>query len=175
MFNLPEKSAGISLLEVCLCLILLVILNSIALPQMQNMKLYFDSRGTQKSLQGFLSAARARALHRQQVVTLCPLSDGLKCTPSWSGKLSFFEDKNSNAILDGDESLIADWDAMPPSASLSWTLNRRYIRFRPNGSTTATTGSLRYCLTEKDSPYNFRIVVARTGRSRVDHSSHGCN
>ncbi len=175
MFNLPRKSAGISLLDVCLCLSLLIVLNSFAAPQLQKLKLYFDSRGTQKSLQTFLSTARARALHRQQIITLCPLTDGTNCSAEWSGKLAFFEDKNSNAILDSDENLIANWDAMPVNASLSWTQNRRFIRFRPNGSTTATTGSLRYCLPEEDSAFNFRIVLARTGRIRVDHSSPGCS
>lgn len=168
------RSSGASLLEVLLCLTILALLNSFAIPQLQNYKMYFDSRATQKSLQALLATARARALYRQQIVTLCPLNNSTSCSSQWETKLSVFIDSNSNAVLDPDEEEILVWDEIQEYASFSWTLDRRYIRFRPNGSTTATTGSLRYCLIDKDSPNNFRIVIARTGRTRVDHKSHGC-
>ena len=166
---------GATLLEICVCLSILITLNSLAVPQLQNLKLYFDSRTTQKSLLTLASSARARALHRQQIVTLCPVTESGTCSAEWNKQLSVFVDSNSNAILDPNEELLVVWNDLPDSADLSWTLDRRYIRFRPNGATSATTGSLRYCLEDKNSPHNFRIVVARTGRTRVDRAQHGCN
>lgn len=174
MPKLLEFERGATLLEVCVCLCLIIILNNFAIPQLQNLKLYFDSRATQKSLLNLLSTTRSRALYRQQVVTLCPLTGTGPCTSEWNQQLRIFVDSNSNAILDADEETLVIWDQLQKYAQLSWTLDRRYIRFRPNGATSATTGSLRYCLADKNSRNNFRLVVARTGRVRVDRETHGC-
>jgi|SaaInl5LU_22_DNA_1037371.scaffolds.fasta_scaffold04192_6 type IV fimbrial biogenesis protein FimT len=170
-----KNERGATLLEICLCLSLIIILNGVAPPQLQNFKSYFDSRSTQKSLLSFLGLARSRALHRQQIVTLCPLAEGSRCIGQWSEQLAIFVDQNSNAVRDANEELLSTWQELPSQANLTWTLDRRYIRFRPNGTTSATTGSLRYCLSDRDSTHNFRIVVARTGRTRVDRNSHGCS
>lgn len=174
MPKLIKYESGATLLEICVCLSIIIILNSFALPQLQNLKIYFDSRATQKSLLSLIGSARSIALYQDQIVTLCPIAESGTCSSEWNESLSIFVDKNSNAILDPDEEVLTIWNERQKYIELSWTLDRRYIRFRPNGSTTATTGSLRYCLRDTTNSNNFRIVIARTGRTRVDRKSHGC-
>lgn len=175
MSRSKKAQTGATLIEILLCISIIVILNSFAVPQMQKLKAYYDSRSTQKSLSSLVTSARARALYRQQIVTLCPMSESDSCHSDWNSELAVFTDHNSNATLDADEEIFSIWNQMPAQATLSWTLDRRYIRFRPNGATSATTGSLRYCETDLESQNNFRIVLARTGRTRIDRDDHGCH
>lgn len=169
-----KTESGITLLESLLSIAVLILITSFAVPQLARTLAYIESLSTQQSLLTFIGSARAWALHRQQIVTLCPLSDDGVCTANWKQQLSAFEDINSNSIREPNEQLIFHWDKLGNRANLSWTLDRRQIRFRPNGSTTATTGSLRYCTFSEESLYSFRLVIARTGRTRVDRTDHGC-
>lgn len=168
------SSGGATLVEALLSLSLLIIISSYAIPQIAQLKAYFESRSVQQSLLTYLSSARSRALYHQEIITVCPLADNISCTSDWNTSLSIFVDSNSNAILDADEFLISNWNGKGESVNLTWILNRAYIRFRPNGSTTATTGSLRYCYPSMFNKFDFRLVIARTGRIRVDRNEPGC-
>lgn len=174
MPKLLKLERGATLLEICVCLSIIIILNSFALPQLRDFKIYYDSLATQKSLLSLIGSSRAIALYQDQIVTICPISEAKSCSSEWNQPISVFVDENSNATLDLDEEVLTIWDERQDYVDLNWTLDRRYIRFRPNGSTTATTGSLRYCLRDNNNSNNFRIVISRTGRTRVDRKSHGC-
>ena len=168
----PQK--GITLLELLVCLSIILIIISLGIPQFMRTLAYFESRSTQQSLLTYIASARAHALYLQEVVTLCPLAEDQSCSNDWNKPLTTFSDLNSNAVLDNTEEIISIWDGKNSLVNMSWTQSRRYIRFRPNGFTTATTGSLRYCSSNYFEDYDFRIVVARTGRTRVDRRDHGC-
>ena len=174
VFVKASTQKGLSLLEMMLCLSILLITISYATPQLMRLVAYFDSRSTQQSLLTYIASARAEALYKQRIVTLCPLADDQKCSSDWNRPLVYFFDDNTNAELDPSEEPITLWASRKEIVNMSWTLNRRYIRFRPNGSTTATTGSLRYCNPIYQGEYSFRLVIARTGRTRVDPRDHGC-
>lgn len=174
MPRLTKKQLGFTLIEAVLSLSILIIISSYATPQLMQLRAYFESKAAQQSLLTFIASARSRALHRQDIVTICPLNNAKTCSTDWNQPLSLFVDPNSNAALDSNEALISVWNEKNAQANILWVRGRRYIRFRPNGSTTATTGSLKYCLTTKVEKFNFRLVIARTCRTRVDRKSPGC-
>ena len=174
MVNSSHAHLGITLIELLVSLSITLIIISYGTPQLMRTLAYFESRSEQQSLLTFIATARSHALYQQQIITLCPLTDELVCSTDWNGLLTFFTDANGNAQLDTSEEAIATWQSRATFANLSWTLSRRYMRFRPNGSTTALTGSLRYCTSNYLKQFSFRLVIARTGRTRVDRQTHGC-
>lgn len=174
MVNSSRTHLGITLIELLVSLSIFLIIASYGIPQLMRTLAYFESRSEQQSLLTFVASARSHALYQQQIVTLCPLTDQLDCSTNWNEPLTFFTDLNENAKLDASEQRIATWQTRVTFASLSWTRTRRYMRFRPNGSTTALTGSLRYCNINYANHFSFRLVIARTGRTRVDRETHGC-
>lgn len=174
MVNSSRTRLGITLIELLISLSILLIIISYGSPQLMRTVAYFESRSEQQSLLTFIATARSHALYQQQVITLCPLTSEGTCSNNWNSVLTAFTDTNANAQLDALEEPIAIWQTKTKFANLSWPQTRRYMRFRPNGSTTALTGSLRYCNPMHSNRFSFRLVIARTGRTRIDRETHGC-
>lgn len=162
-----KSSAGFTLIELLLVIGLIILLASLASSLLADVSSRLRAKSTGSSLEEFIQLARNEALFRQQIVTLCPLTQG-RCSSSWHDELVLFSDPNANAKLDSGEEVIRYWNRPRGNAEISWRNQGRYVRFRPNGSTTALTGSLKYCALYKPEINSFRIVIARTGRSRIE-------
>lgn len=162
-----KSQRGFTLIELLLMIGLIILIASLASAALADITARLRARSTGSSLEEFIQLARNEALFRQQIVTLCPLNAG-QCSNNWRNELVQFSDSNANAKLDGSEEVIRYWNRPRGNAEISWRNRGRYIRFRPNGSTTALTGSLRYCAEYKPEINSFRVVIARTGRSRIE-------
>ncbi len=169
-----HKQQGTSLLEGLVVVTISSILVSAAIPAMGEFLLRAKSRASEVQLMAMLGAARSQALHLGWPATLCPLDSNGRCSTDWSADLSLFIDHNDNSALDAQDQFLRSWQADWGNASLSWVRGRKRVIFRPNGSSTASTGSLRYCSLEHEK-FDFRVVVARTGRYRLDRKTAGCD
>lgn len=172
METLCRRCSGRSLLEMLAVLAIASVLAGSAPPALQAMVASLRSFALEKSLIAFIQAARAESLHLGQVVTLCPLRNH-RCGSDWSPPFAYFIDTNSNARRDANEPFLREWHENLGAGYISWN-RREPVRFYPNASTTAITGSLRYCSTLDAEMYSFRLVIARTGRLRSDRNTHGC-
>ncbi len=165
---------GFSLIELILALAITAILASLVSPAISSWIESTQAKTVQQQIASLLSEARYRALSKAETLTICHL-EMRQCSGDFRFPLSTFVDANRDAIWDADEILLhqASTD-LPASARLSWNRKGGFVRFWPNGGTGALTGSISYCHSEQ--PTNdFRIVVARTGRLRIDKKATRCN
>lgn len=165
--------SGFTLIELILVLAITAILAGLASPAISSWVATARAKAAQQQISSLLSDARYRALSRAEILTVCRLEAG-QCSGDFGFPLSTFVDLNRDAILDADESLLREVTVeIPEKARVNWNRKGGYLRFWPNGGTGALTGSVTYCDTE--SPENdFRIVVARTGRLRIDKEDSRC-
>lgn len=164
---------GFTLIELILVLAITAILAGLASPAISSWVDTARAKAVRQQISSLLSDARYRALSRAEVLTICRLEAG-QCTSDFGFPLSIFVDLNRDAILDADEVLLREVTAeIPEKARISWNRKGGYMRFWPNGGTGALTGSVTYC--DSETPKNdFRIVVARTGRLRIEKEDTGC-
>ena len=159
---------GFTLVELLTTLALAGVLVTVAIPAMSNW--YHKSAITdlQYTLLHSINYARVQGIGRQSTVTLCPGDN--QCSPQWSGNILIFLDDNRNGNLDPEDRLLKKIHLQNTGGDLDWRSFRRtdYLQFTSEGLTAALNGTLHYCHS-KVPDYNFAIVLARTGRTRVHH------
>lgn len=169
-----RKTQGFTLLELLTTLLITSVLAAIAIPAMGNWVESSRSKATRQQIHSFMSHARNYALQNSEIVTICSLGDGVSCSDNLEFPLTLFVDSDRNAVLGVDETILKVLNiALPEDASLEWNRNG-YLRFWPSGGTGALTGSLSYCHSYDDK-HEFRFVIARTGRTRVDFEDAQCD
>ena len=158
-----RSNLGFTLLELIVTLGLVTILAAVAMPAMGDLIESSRSKAVRKQLQSFLGRARNHALLESEIVTICHLGEDSSCD-ELGFPLSMFTDPDRNASMGENEALLytLNFD-LPADSALFWNRNS-YLRYWPSGGTGALTGSLSYCH-EFDNSYEFRIVIARTGRT----------
>ena len=174
MKRTTRRQSGVSMLELLITTSIFISLAATAAPGCAALLLHFRSISTQQSLLTLIGQARSEALHLNRPTTICPLAANNICSTDWNEPLTLFVDDNRNAQFENGEILLRVWDELEGPVFLNWLRGRSFLRFLPNGSTTATTGSLRYCVLGYENE-NFRIVIARTGRSRADRLDPRCD
>lgn len=165
---------GFSLIEILFALVITAILAGLASPAISSWVESAKAKAIQQQISSLLFDARYRALTGAQVLTVCHLQND-HCSSSFKLPLSAFVDMDRDAIRDDDEIIFREISAdIPTSARLDWNRKGGFLRFWPSGGTGALTGSVTYCDTNYPSN-DFRIVVARTGRIRIDTKDTRCN
>lgn len=173
-----EKSAGFTLVELIVTLVLAALVLTLGVPSFQEM--IRDNRlvATVNELIGALNLARSEAIKRGVRVTLCKSADGAACTASGGYEQGWivFVDPNDNAAVDADETIIRVFQAIPTGAGMTLTGNApvaRYISYVATGATQLTSGAFQAgTLTLCAAPKARRIVINSVGRVRVAEA--GC-
>jgi type IV fimbrial biogenesis protein FimT len=161
------RSAGTTLVELLTAFAVVAVLVTLAAPSFRSLQL--DSRRT-AVVNGFLHGlflARAEAIKRAQIVSVCRSIDGQRCDYSgsdWSAGWIVFvnRDRDEPPVRDAAEELIVSSGSWPGGTIAT---NRRAYSFRP-ATQAVVNGTIVFCDTR--GPAHARaIVISHTGRPRV--------
>ncbi len=161
------KSAGTTLVELLTTFAVVAVLATLAAPTFRSLQL--DSRRT-AVVNGFLHGlflARAEAIKRMQIVSICPSPDGQRCDSragDWSAGWIVFvnHDRDDPPVRDAGEHLIVSSGRWPGGTITS---NRRAYSFRPVRQG-VVNGTIVFC-DARGSAQARAIVISHTGRPRV--------
>lgn len=174
------RKSGFSLLEVLVVLALLVVLLSLAAPELLGFRQLHQMQSRAEHLQSSLMLARSEALRRQQRVTVCVRQDNLANVPiddcdqagTWDQGWVVFVDVNDNALRDGSETVLLVQTALPDFMSLKGNATvDRYVSYGPEGRSQSKTdafqaGTLTLCASGQ--AHVWRVVINAIGKPRLE-------
>lgn len=173
-------SAGLTLIELIVVLLVIGILAGISIPNFQPFILNQRISSNTNDLVADLSIARSEAVKRAAPVTVCkslnPGAGAPACnvTPAdaWTTGRLIFVDTNSNGVLDANEALIRVRAALEGRSirlggdgNAAGTANR--VTFRPDGTTNLTAESQWVLCDQRGSAQGKAIVLNTAGRTRI--------
>lgn len=170
-----SNSAGLTLIEFIVSLVVLLALLQFAVPALSavvdSVKLDLANQAMVSSLQ----LARNQAVIRGRHVVLCKSTDGQRCSlaSGWEQGWIVFQDSNNNALLDEGEPVLHKEQAL--SGSMRFTGNRpvaAYVSYTPLGQTHLTNGAfqagtLTVCRASFTAVTGRQIVISSSGRART--------
>jgi type IV fimbrial biogenesis protein FimT len=111
---------------------------------------------------------RIQSVNHHSQVILCPTANQTKCDSDWNRELMVFVDSNNDEDRNNDELLLKIVPETTTNENLYWAASgsKRYLRFKPDGSTGNQNGRLTYCLKKGSDLYARQIIMYRTGRAR---------
>ena len=146
--KVPTKdfSAGFTIIELMITLILLAILIGIAGPSMRNFILQQRVKSAASEFQRGLTLARAEAIRRNQRVTLAAAD--ASCTDFSKGWRIFYDSapgSSANQCFQGSETQVMRSDELDASLAVTWAnadSNKAYLMFTPTGGVTMANGAI---------------------------------
>lgn len=169
-----NPSAGFTLIELMMVLVVAVILLTVAGPGFSS--LIRDNRMTVTSnaIAGTLNAARAKAIAQRKIVTVCSSANGSSCGGNWGNGWISFLDNNGNASVDAGDEILHYHANLPLAVSVSLT-GTTEIRFTNQGFVSSgSSGTFLICDARGDS-HARALLVSNTGRisTATDSDSDG--
>ena len=160
---------GFTLLELLVTIAIATVIGAIAVPALSDWTRRTTTRTVVQKLATAITHTRAAAVNKNERAVICYLDGDGHCDNAWENPLSTFIDRDEDAELDGDDSLLMVVDIIPEGGDLDWSAfgSNRYIAFRPNGQTVASNGRMTYCPPGGDPRYAHQVILARTGRIRL--------
>ncbi|WP_420834869.1 GspH/FimT family protein [Simiduia agarivorans] len=160
--------AGHTLLELLIYLTLLAIL-TVSATSLSNLYSTVLFRINAQALLGLVSATRETAVNTRSHTFLCPSSDTVTCSPSWTNQYYLLiVDINGNAQPDPSDRILRV-TKIPQSIRISWQAfgNKSTLRFTPDGVTDNQNGRFRLCHTDLSDLQPATIIVNKAGRPRL--------
>lgn len=154
----PRFARGFTLPELLITLCLLVIISSLALP---NLSRYLQSNRQENlrhSLLSHLNAARGEAIALMQRVELCGSSNGQQCDRAWEQGWLIRDPLTNSALR---------FSRQQPSGRLRWAgagQSSQTVIYQANGTTAANNGRFIFC--SVDGHVAWQLVINRQGRVR---------
>ena len=168
MFNLLKN--GFSLVELIICIAIMAIIASLAVPYFQNHLAQQEAKNSQALLRQSIKIARQSAsLHHSNVV-ICPSQNQISCSAnSWNHGFMIFIDHNRNRKLDDNEPLLESHALALKYGQLTWkgTLNFSSLSFQAHdGLPIGSNGSFYYCSTHQ---HHYRLVMSKMSNIRLEY------
>jgi type IV fimbrial biogenesis protein FimT len=155
-FSLKE-SAGFSLMECLLVLLLMSILLGMVIPVQHHLLTQTRADSNVNTLISALNFARNEAIMRNEKIIICGSLDKRNCDGAWS---------NSNIIVDQNANVIYVFELVSKLDRLIWnsSLNRdQFIEWLPSGFTSGQRGTFYSCM-DHSAMISKKIVLLNTGR-----------
>jgi type IV fimbrial biogenesis protein FimT len=166
MSSSTHSQRGVTLTELLICLSIIAILASVAVPGFGEYRQNASRRQTLDNVWHAIFLARSEAIKRNSVVVLCKSPDGAHCDNrpgNWAGGWIVFDnlDHDEPAQVDSDEPVLRVYNA---SEHVNVTSNRQTFAFRPF-SQGAVNGTIVLC-DGRGSAAARAIIISHTGRPR---------
>lgn len=176
---LPSSASAFTLVELVVALAVLATLFALAVPSYAR---YLDEQrllDQARRLSDGIMLARSEAVKRNGYVVICATTPGDGCGDArhWHEGWIVFEDTDGNAEQDPGDALMG----IDPAAAAGVTIvgNRpveRYLRFDYMGQARLASGALQMGTIEvcKAGLHGYRVVLANSGRTRIDRMTRPC-
>lgn len=168
-------SRGITLTELLTAISIAALLSFVAIPSLQELVSRSTALRASTQLAETLRYARSHAVIQGVPVTIRPNSG------SWSLGWRVFEDFNTDSVLDPGDNLLRTLDGNRHAIISSTKGMQSHIHFNAQGEPLLSNGAflagtISVCPTNKASGGGYHVVMARTGRVRVEAiSADECN
>ena len=159
---------GLTLLELLITIALAAILLVGGIPAFGSFVTKQRMKAAVSNLHSDLLMARSQAVYQNKVVVACPSPGGKECSggSDWSHGWIVFEDDNRDRQRQQSELLLRHVQS-PAQVVILSPVNRREIRFFPDGSAPGSNASISLC--GQDGPPGARkLVISNIGRIRRD-------
>ncbi len=175
------RSIGLTFIELLTTIALMAVLLTVAIPAFDTL-LTTNRFATSANLYlTSLHLARSEAIKRNARVALCKSADSASCTANgrWDQGWIVFHDVNNNAHVDGGETLIRAYEALPADLALGGNAPvANYVSYAAIGATRLTSGAfqagtLTICRISAGGGEARQIVISGTGRPRVQQVNVG--
>ena len=119
---------------------------------------------------GAVNITRHTAVKFQAMTTLCALKPNGQCGASWNGTLTVFLDKNHNAQLEQEDTIIKRVAPVSKGTQVSWRAfqNKRYLQMTPRGYTNFQNGNFVVCHNPAFARDARQLVINVQGRTRIN-------
>jgi type IV fimbrial biogenesis protein FimT len=161
-----KHPAGFTLFETMICLSIIAIVGSLAVPGFSGLMLD-NSRAI--AVNNFIHAlylARSESIKRAGVVSICKTRDGETCAndAQWNGGWMVFanDDRDELPVRDPGEAVIHVYEGWPDGSISS---NRAAYSFRPYAQS-VVNGTLVFC-DRRGGAAARAIIISHTGRPRI--------
>lgn len=168
-------SAGFSLIELLLVLIVLVLAQSLAMPVLSDVLNARRLSSSTDAIYDSLILARSEAAKRNSRVVVCKSDSGNVCSAngSWQQGWIVFHDVNHNGILDANEFVVRRESALPTNVRAAGNGPvSTYVAYTPYGKTVLVSGAFQagtvtVCSQSTSKGTAQQIVINSSGRPRI--------
>jgi type IV fimbrial biogenesis protein FimT len=173
------KLCAFTLVELVAGLAIVAILLALALPAYARFIAEHRLREEARRIADGITLARTEAIKRNGHVVICASSAAATCGSgtNWDAGWIMFADTDDNADVDAGDTLLGREQASPEGVTLRG--NRpvaEYLRFNYLGQARTVTGALQMGTIEvcKSGLQGYRVVLANSGRARIERASGTC-
>ncbi len=174
------SSAGFTLIELMVVIVVLVLLITIGIPSFR--EIIQNNRAATLSSH-FISAVhytRSEAIRRGAPVTLCPASNASQtacgAAGNWDNGWIVFSDPNSDGVIASANDRLRVWDALEGNSTVTTSQGR--LTFAGTGFATAGAGNGaagQYTLSAEDCSGNHARIVSITSTGRTTVTAGACS
>lgn len=164
-----QKTAGFTLIELMVTLVVATILIVVAVPSLNQ---FFEAQRALSAIsviQHTLQYARNAAISFGMSITVCPIKTD-SCSKDWHLGLTVFTDSGDKNQIDGTDTILLQTSPFNPKDIVSY--NRSSVRFHSDGLASGSNGTLRYCPSSATSPYSKAVIVNQAGRVRFSQATN---
>ena len=162
---------GFTLIESLIALAIVSIVASFMVPSFSDLIQRSRATTAHNWIVTSIMVARQSAVSYNTMTTLCASSTGVSCGGDWHEGSIVFLDKNKNAKVDEEDTII-QWFHYPLDAgTIKWRSfrNRKYLQITSMGYTNFQNGNFIYCSENQDPRFRRQLVINMVGRPRSVH------
>ena len=174
-----RASSGLSIVELLVALAIFSLLLGLGVPSYGQWIAARELANHAEHLAATLMQARSEAVKRQLRVNVCKSGDGRQCstTGTWSAGWIMFADDNRDGSIEAPESVIRREPA--PGNGITVSANRpldAYVSYTNFGYARMLNGALQMGTFTVCKPGQkaIHVVLANSGRVRIDRTAQGC-